>query len=873
VRVRRLVALAALLFMPAVPSADEVAADADILSRLAEDSTRPLVARTDPGESVPSFVTGRIPVRRFSSSGRVAERGWDFWDAYGRAFGIEDPRAQLDLGTIERDDLGITHLRYDQRHRGLPVFGRQLVLHLDGDAVTVVNGEFTPNIGLSITPAVSSAEARAAARVSVPARGLRTGGPPPELLVHVGGAERPRLAWRVTVASRRPLGLWVAFVDTLTGETLTSYSDLHTARNRRIHTNGNDPDCNTLDAPQCVLPGSLVRSEGGGATGDPVVNDNYAHAGTTYDYYSSTFGRDSYDGAGHHIRSTVHFGSGYDNAFWCDDVCAALFGSASDGEQVVFGDGSGTVFGPLSRDVDIVAHELTHGVTASEANLTYQGQSGALNESYSDVFAAMVDAGDWLIGEDSWTPGTPGDALRNMADPSAGGQPEHMSEYVETVYDSGGVHINSGIPNHAAYLTSEGPGYGIGRLATQQIYYRALTTYLTAGSDFLDNLNALLQSAAELFPGDATKTAAVARANAAVGIANPPTVTFPNGGESLAAATDATVTWTTDANGRPFRVSSLRDLGSTTYTQGFEGSPGLPAEFSTGGDNGWFVTTMDPAPGGGLRNVRSGVIGHDQRSELSMTVRLAAPGTASFRYRASTEAGFDFLSFFVDGEQLFAASGQTPWITNAESIGAGTHALTWVYEKDDSVVGGSDLARIDDIAVSDTENVVLTAINASTAPGATTQSWTTPAEHGANVKVRVETLGVAPWYSTDDSDAVFTIGPSTPPPLLSIGNARKTEPDSGKRTMRFRVFLSHAAGSPVTVNFATRSGTARASEDFRPARGRLTFRPGVTARVVRVSVRGDLQDERNEKLFVTLSRPGGATIKDRRATGKILDDD
>jgi Zn-dependent metalloprotease len=129
-----------------------------------------------------------------------------------------------------------------------------------------------------------------------------------------------------------------------------------------------------------------------------------------------------------------------------------------------------------------------------------------------------------------------------------------MSDYVETVYDSGGVHINSGIPNRAAYLTSEGLGYGIGRPATQQIYYRALTTYLTPSSDFLDNLNALLQSADDLFAGTAEMTA-VARANATVGIANPAAVTFPNGGESLPTGSAQTITWTTNDNARPFRVS------------------------------------------------------------------------------------------------------------------------------------------------------------------------------------------------------------------------------------------------------------------------------------------------------------------------------
>ncbi|MGH2764447.1 MAG: M4 family metallopeptidase [Actinomycetota bacterium] len=963
---RRILALTALLGL-LVSSVALRAAEAGTssssgraLSRLAEDSTRTLVARSDPAESVPSFVTGRILVTEFSSSGGAAARGWDFWEAYGRAFGVADARSELALRSIERDDLGMTHLTYDQRHRGLPVFGRQMLLHLDGNAVTVVNGEFTVDIELSTTPAVSAREARTAAR-AVPARDLHPAKVAPELLVFVDGAERARLAWRVSIVSERPLGLWRVFVEARTGDVLRFYNDLHTAKNRRTHTNANDPDCNTQDAPQCTLPGTLVRSEGDPATGDAVVDNAHTHTGTVYDYYFTNFARDSYDGAGHHMRSTVHFGSGYNNAFWCPSVgCAEFFGSTPDGEQMVYGDGDGVVFSPLGSDIDVVAHELTHAVTENEANLTYLDQSGALNESYSDVFAAMVDTDNWLIGEDSFTPGTPGDALRDMVDPSNGDQPGHMSEFVETIADNGGVHINSGIPNHAAYLTSEDPGYGIGRAATEDIYYRALTTYLTPSSDFLDNLNALLQSADDLFPGTA-EMSAVAKANAAVGIANPPVVTFPNGGESLPTGSGTTITWTTDDNARPFKVSYLRDMGSTTYTQGFEGGATLPAEFTTAGNAPWSVSTVDPAPGGGIRNARSGVIPHNGRSELTLNIRLATNGSVGFRYRVSSEANFDFLSFHVDGDEQFRASGNEAWASNSETLSAGTHTLTWVYEKDFTIAGGSDVARIDDISISNAENVTLTTIKAATAPGATSESWTTPASGGPHFKVRTETLGVAPWYSTDDSNATFTVtdadppettitsGPSgatddssptfgftsdepgtfacrvdaspfasctsphttatladgahtfevgatdfsantdpspdsrsftvtsPPPPTsmpgLSIGNAKRKEPDRGKKMMKLRVTLSEPVTSPVTVDFATANGSAKAPRDFKAVQGTLTFAPGTTLQVIKVPVKGDLREERNERFSVLLSGPTGATIADGTAIGKILDND
>lgn len=963
---RRLVSFAALmgLIVSSIASGAAEAGSAPssrrMLAQLAEDSTRDLVVRKDPGESLPSFVIGRIPAAEFSSRGTPAGRGWDFWDAYGRAFGVTDPRAELALRSIERDDLGMTHLTYDQRHRGLPVFGRRMLVHLDGGAVAVVNGEFTPDIGVSTTPTVSPNEARVAAG-AIPARALRPADVPPELLVFVDGRERSRLAWRVVIVSERPLGLWQVFVDAMTGEVLRFFNDLRTAKNRQTYDDGNDADCNTQDAPQCTLPGALARGEGAPPTGDAVVDTAHDLTGAVYDYFFNTHGRDSYDDAGHHIRSTVHFGgtgmNGYNNAFWCPSIaCADLFGSTPDGEQMVYGDGDGVVFSPLGSDLDVVAHELTHALTENEADLVYMDQSGALNESYSDVFAAMVDTDNWLIGEDSFTPGTAGDALRDMADPSKGDQPENMFEFVETIGDNGGVHINSGIPNRAAYLTSEDPGYGIGRAATEDVYYRALATYLTPSSDFLDNLNALLQAADDLFPGTA-EIGAVAKAHAAVGIANPPAVTFPNGGESLPAGSGATITWSTDDNARPFRVSYFQDQGSTTYTQGFEGGASLPGEFTTAGNVPWSVSTVDPAPGGGIRNVRSGAIPNNGRSELTLNVRLAAAGSVSFKYRVSSEANFDFLSFHIDGEERFSRSGNVAWATNSESLPAGTHTLTWVYEKDSIIAGGSDVARIDDISIPNAENVAITTINATTAPGATTQAWT-PSVGGTSFKVRVETLGVAPWYSTDDSDAGFGVtgappdtyitqgpegtsgdpsptftftstdpsstfecrvdadpfagctsphttptladGPHTfevqatangmtdpspasrgftvtspPPPVpaLAIGNAKRKEPDRGKKMMTFRVTLSQPAASPVTVGFATKNGSAKAPKDFRAVQGTLTFAPGTTVQAIKVPIKGDLRDERNEKFSMLLSGPGGATISDGTGTGRIKDND
>jgi bacillolysin len=741
-----------------------------VLRKLAADTTRPLHVRRDQS-ATPYLITGRIPFSRFSRASTVVGRGSDFLATYGAAFGLTDPAAELRLLSQERDSLGITHLRYEQRHRGLPVLGRELRVHLDGDAVLSVNGNVVAGIDLSVDARVSRQAARRAALASLAKLGGHRPNTDPALVVFVDGAERPHLAWHVAVPTPHPLGLWRVYVDASSGTPLFSYDDLQTARNRETHTNGNDADCNIQAAPQCTLPGSLRRNEAGCipvlfTCPDAVVNATHANTGAVYDYYQGTHARDSYDAAGHTMRSTVHFGSDYNNAFWCGDLCAAEFGSLVDGEQMVYGDGDGLVFSPLGQALDVAAHELTHGVIDAAAGLQYFEQSGAQNESYADVFGVMVDRDDWLLGEDAYTPGTPGDALRSLADPTVFGQPAHMDDFVHTVYDNGGVHINSGIPNHAAYLTSEGPGYGIGRDDTEDIYYRALTVYVTPTADFVNNLAYLLRAAEDLFGAGSLEAGAVARAHAAVGLALPPAVIFPNGGENLAPGASETVTWSTEGAALTFAVDYLRVSPSTTYTQGFESSALLPPEFATAGDAPWTVTTTNPAAG--ARSARSGVIGHGQRSELSFTRTMSASGNVTFLARLNTEQNFDYLSFYVDGELKVLGSGNSGgWIPSpVVPVSAGTHAFTFVYEKDESVAPAGDSVAIDNLIIPKVESVVTAPITAATTPGATTQAWLVPSEIAGNYKVRVTALGIVPWLASDDSNGFFGVGtlPPVPPP-------------------------------------------------------------------------------------------------------------
>jgi Zn-dependent metalloprotease len=214
------------------------------------------------------------------------------------------------------------------------------------------------------------------------------------------------------------------------------------------------------DAGQLTaLPGKAVRNEGAKAGRDPDVNEAYDGLGATFDFYRDVYRRNSIDDAGMHLDASVHYGMRYDNAFW-------------NGTQMVFGDGDGDLFNRFAASLDVIGHELTHGVTGDEARLVYVGESGALNESVSDVFGSLVKQyrrrqtaakADWLIGEGLFTAKVHGVALRSMKapgtafdDPVLGkdDQPATMAGYVHTSEDSGGVHTNSGIPNHAFYLAA-----------------------------------------------------------------------------------------------------------------------------------------------------------------------------------------------------------------------------------------------------------------------------------------------------------------------------------------------------------------------------------------------------------------------------------
>ncbi|UNL83006.1 M4 family metallopeptidase [Priestia koreensis] len=472
---------------------------------------------------------------------------------------VEENKAKLNLDSQiakkslkvideQKDDLGFTNFRLQQYYRGIPVFGSTATAHVNKDGVlTSFVGELAPNLdkkpALKAKTKLDNAQAIEKAKADLVKTEVSSAptyevAPSAQLSIYVKDDE-PRLAYVVKLNYLAPsAGNWIYAVDAVTGNVIDKYNKIDTATAVTGSGKGVLGDTKSLKALYSTnytlqdttrgngiytytgnyrtsLPGSIFASTSS-VFGDPAAVDAHYYAGVTYDYYKNTFGRYSYDNNNAQIKSTVHYSTNYNNAFW-------------NGYQMVYGDGDGYTFRPLSGALDVVAHELTHAVTEYTANLTYQNESGAINESLSDIFGTLVEYydnrnPDWELGEDVYTPGTAGDSLRSMSNPAKYGDPDHYSKRYTGTQDNGGVHTNSSIINKAAYLISQGGTHygvtvsGIGTAATGKIFYRTLTTYLTANSNFSQLRAAATQAATDLYGSTSAQVTAVKKAFDAVGV-------------------------------------------------------------------------------------------------------------------------------------------------------------------------------------------------------------------------------------------------------------------------------------------------------------------------------------------------------------------
>ena len=480
---------------------------------------------------------------------------------------LEDPNAELVLVRRHTDKLGRTHLRFRQQYQGLPVWPADIIVHLNpAGQVDVMNGAFVPTPkDLSTIPVIDEATAVEYARTGL-TDGAEAEVTASELIIYAPGDTPPRLAWKLKLT----IGLtahWLVVIDAENGDELTAY-------NQVMHQSYSDLGVDLFGMPQQLnvwwqddffwmidtsknmfdpaaqgLHGWIQRgaiwvrdaqnqeilidapvvyrdpsSQGDRSSFLPDAVSAAYNLSETYDYYLERHGRKSFDEDvdddgvkdGASIHAIVRYGENYKNAFW-------IPGS----NLIVFGDGR-----PFAGALDIVGHELTHGVIEHSANLLYQDQPGALNEAFADIFGEMIEAKkkedddegppDWITGRDLALPASGGGGpdlgrpIRNLKKPGAflthfgRPYPEKMSEFFHIQEDNGGVHINSTIIGHAFYLLAEGLDGAIGLRAAERIFYRALTVYLVQNSQFVDARLACIKAAedlSEMYPDAAQKVA------------------------------------------------------------------------------------------------------------------------------------------------------------------------------------------------------------------------------------------------------------------------------------------------------------------------------------------------------------------------------
>ena len=469
-------------------------------------------------------------------SERRADPAMALAQRFGTQFGLKDPGRELVEIRRSESDHGRLNVRYQQSYQGIPVMGGELIVHTNGQGdLYSINGEVAVDLSLPAEPVIQREEAEHSALQAVGKWYQKNQDElhvsPPELWVFdpsllMPSSRSPELVWRmevIAVDQRVPIRELV-LVNAVRGNISLHFNQIDTAwltpASAKIYPT-KSPQRIQSTAPAALLNADVATYSAGNGTSLPgtfLCAENqpactngidlhadkaHAYAIGTYNLFATQHGRDSFDNAGAQLISTVHYDAGYQNAFWS-------------GTQMVYGDGYGFALAD-----DVVAHELAHGVTQHESNLFYYYQSGAINESFSDLWGEYYDQTNnqgndstgvaWQIGEEIDGLG----AIRDMRDPGLYNQPDKMSSelYAQDTFDNGGVHANSGVNNKAAYLLVNGGTFNgrtisaLGWEKTAAIYYKVNTDLLVSGADYSD-LYFAIQTACSSLIGQKGITAA-----------------------------------------------------------------------------------------------------------------------------------------------------------------------------------------------------------------------------------------------------------------------------------------------------------------------------------------------------------------------------
>lgn len=781
----------------------------------------------------------------FAASVSAVERGKKFLDLYGAAFGITSSnQIQLQRPTSP-DKLGMEHVRFQQVKNGVPVRGGEIILHLRGANATAITAKTLPDSDLAkvaTTPTLTAAQAITTAKELL-AKQLNitdaTLSIPKLEIFNQGLFENYRssthLAWFIEATK---LGLREQiWIDAERGAVLLHFNQVANALNREVYT------ANDLDE----LPGELIRSEGESATGDADADAAYDYAGDTYNYFFTQHGRDSYNDKGAKIISTVHYCEydwlseelicPYENAFW-------------DGTQMAYGEG-------FSLADDVVAHELTHAVTEKSAVLAYYMQSGALNESYSDIFGETVDltnnkgtdtaAVRWYEAED-----LDDGPVRNMLDPHEFYDPAKVSDsdlfICHNTDDLGGVHTNSGVPNHSYALMVDGGTYngqtitGIGLTKAGKIQYRSLVAYLTATADFQANYTAVQQACTDLI-GTAGITA--------------------NDCVQVKKALDAV-----EMNFNvctPPEVPALCPVGQVPTNLFFDDLENIisgkwaTADISGDDINHWAEGKGTPdiywmlVPTSGLYHFWGYDYDWIGDSVVKMTSNVTLPANARMQFNHA----FDFECGYDGGVIEYSVNNGTYWGDAGNLITDGHKYKYTLTEASDNPIGGRKAFTCKSFGYAASQ------LNLNSLAGQNVRF---------RFRIGTDKSGAADGWVIDDI-RVYTCAAAPAAGKLSIADVTKVEGSSGTTAFTFTVTLSAASTNTVVVDYATANGTAVVATDFSATSGTLIFAPGQTSKTITVNVIADTAVEANETFMVNLTAPSGASILDGQALGTIQDDD
>ena len=762
---------------------------------------------------------------------------------FGPMFGLVRPEQEMRPVSEKIKRRGGSRHRYRQLHKGIPVLTGELLVNLDEYRQLIsMSGEISIDLDVDVRPDINRGEARSLALETVAKwydlRKQRLRASVPELWIVDPRMLKPgdrgaNLTWRIEVTNKQePHSIReLLFIDAKTAGITLHINLIESAKNRETYT------ANSTSS----LPGTLVcnESDPNCAAGDNEARNAHLFAGDTYDFFFYEHGRDSLDDAGQTLTSTVHYSDFFcPNAFW-------------NGSQMVYCTG-------LAVD-DVVGHELTHGITENTSELLYYYESGAINESLSDIWGEFVDLGNsagddspsvrWLIGED--LPSSIG-VIRNMANPPMMGDPDKMSSplYYNFSSDNGGVHFNSGINNKAAYLMTDGGtfnGYtvnGLGLAKVADIYYEAQTNLLTSGSDYADLHTALNQACQNLTGIDgitSTDCQDVQAAIDAVEMDTDPQNFHP----------DAPIC----IGGGPPDDLFFDDLENGTVQWNLVNVSGNPVP-------AWIHDFGYAASGKFMLWGRDSFVSTDGVAEMNVDVPLPASGKPylHFKHSFAFEASYDFETF----ELVYWDGGFLEYSTDAGEIWSDAGPLIESGQAYNTTIANNpENPNANQQAFGDeSHGYVSTRLDLSALAGQSVRfRWHTSTDGSVS----------GPFGWMVDDVRVYTC--ANEPALVAFSEATYSVDEAGVAAT-ITVNRTGGTSGSFTVDYASTDLGASAGVDYSATSGSLFFADDEDSQSFSVPVFDDVLAEGHETIVLTLSGVSGAVVgTPSEAVLTITDDD